>query len=123
MEGTYKLADDTTGKCGLRLKEEEGGKLRVSVKVANSMNLVLTRAGDKWTGGPVMSTKAGGHLANLGKLLDESILILDLPSTSINFPRFAKYSPPSDDAGSRLGELGERDERSAVQHHGHQEGR
>ena len=26
MEGTYKLADDTTGKCGLRLKEEEGGR-------------------------------------------------------------------------------------------------
>merc|ERR1719340_369607 len=57
MEGTYKLADDTTGKCGLRLKEEEGDKLRVSVKVANSMNVVLSKDGDKWVGGPVMSTK------------------------------------------------------------------
>ena len=64
MEGTYKLADDTTGKCGLRLKEEEGGKLRVSVKVANSMNVVLSKAGDKWTGGPVMSTKEGIQLEN-----------------------------------------------------------
>lgn len=70
MEGTYKLAEDTTGKCGLRLKEEEGGRLRVSVKVANSMNLVLTKAGDKWTGGPVMSTKAGQHLENIGELVD-----------------------------------------------------
>ena len=70
MEGTYKLADDTTGKCGLRLKEEEGGRLRVSVKVANSMNVVLTKAGDKWTGGPVMSTKAGQHLENIVELVD-----------------------------------------------------
>ena len=59
MEGTYKLAEDTTGKCALRLKEEEGGKLRVSLKVANSMNVILSKTGDKWTGGPVMSTKGG----------------------------------------------------------------
>ena len=56
MEGTYKLADDTTGKCGLRVKEE-GDKLRVSVKVANSMNVVLSKQGDSWVGGPVMATK------------------------------------------------------------------
>ena len=74
MEGTYKLADDTTGKCGLRLKEEEGGKLRVSVKVANSMNLVLSEAGDKWTGGPVMSTKEGIQLENFTELIDLSIV-------------------------------------------------
>ena len=36
---------------------------------------------------------------------------------------FSKCLPTSDDAGARSGETGERDERSAVQHHGHQEGR
>ena len=56
MEGTYKLQDDNTGKCGLRVKEE-GDKLRVSVKVANSMNVVVSKEGEKWVGGPVMSTK------------------------------------------------------------------
>merc|ERR1712168_420670 len=56
MEGTYKLENDDNGKCGLRVKEE-GDKLRVSVKVANSMNVVLRQEGDKWVGGPVMSTK------------------------------------------------------------------
>merc|ERR1712244_217311 len=56
MEGTYKLEDDNTGKCGLRVKEE-GDKLRLSVKVANSMNVVVRQEGEKWVGGPVMSTK------------------------------------------------------------------
>merc|ERR1712154_282393 len=45
MEGTYKLEDDNTG------------KLRLSVKVANSMNVVVRQEGEKWVGGPVMSTK------------------------------------------------------------------
>ena len=57
MEGTYKLADDTTGRCRLSLKEEEGGKLRLRVKVANYMDLVLTKIGDKWTPGPIERTK------------------------------------------------------------------
>ena len=73
MEGTYKLAEDTTGKCALRLKEEEGGKLRVSLKVANSMNVILSKTGDKWTGGPVMSTKGGNHLENIAISMDFSI--------------------------------------------------
>ena len=90
MEGTYKLADDTTGKCGLRLKEEEGGKLRVSLKVANSMNVVLSKAGDKWTGGAVMSTKAGVHLENIGKLMDFWLAIDAYLDKSTNLPRLSK---------------------------------
>merc|ERR1712243_240003 len=53
--GNYKMADESK-RCSARVKAESDGKWRLSVKVANTMNTVLTEADGKMTAGPVMST-------------------------------------------------------------------
>lgn len=56
-EGDYKLADEGRGKCVVKVKADGEDKWRLSVKVANTMNTVVTRAGEGMSAGPVMGTK------------------------------------------------------------------
>ena len=56
-EGGYKLADEGRGKCVVKVKADGEDKWRLSVKVANTMNTVVTRAGEGMSAGPVMGTK------------------------------------------------------------------
>ena len=57
VEGSYKLADEARGKCGVRIKSEGDDKWRLSVKVANTMNTLVTVSDGKAVAGPVMGTK------------------------------------------------------------------
>merc|ERR1712172_208513 len=56
-EGDYKLADEGRGKCMVKVKADGEDKWRLSVKVANTMNTPVTRAGEGMSAGPVMGTK------------------------------------------------------------------
>ena len=56
-EGDYKLADEGRGKCVVKVKADGEDKWRLSVKVANTMNTLVTRAGESMSAGPVMGTK------------------------------------------------------------------
>ena len=56
-EGDYKLADEGRGKCVVKVKADGEDKWRLSVKVANTMNTLVTRAGEGMSAGPVMGTK------------------------------------------------------------------
>merc|ERR1711934_143389 len=56
-EGDYKLADEGRGKCVVKVKADGEGKWRLSVKVANTMNTLVTRTGEGMSAGPVMGTK------------------------------------------------------------------
>ena len=56
-EGDYKLADEERGKCVVKVKADGEDKWRLSVKVANTMNTLVTRAGEGMSAGPVMGTK------------------------------------------------------------------
>ena len=56
-EGDYNLADEGRGKCVVKVKADGEDKWRLSVKVANTMNTVVTRAGEGMSAGPVMGTK------------------------------------------------------------------
>ena len=57
VEGSYKIADEGRGKCMVRVKADGESKWRLSVKVANTMNTLVTRAGEGMSAGPVMGTK------------------------------------------------------------------
>ena len=57
VEGDYKLADKGRGKCMVKVKADGEDKWRLSVKVANTMNTVVTRSGAGMSAGPVMGTK------------------------------------------------------------------
>ena len=57
VEGSYKIADEGRGKCMVRVKADGEGKWRLSVKVANTMNTLVTEADGKMEAGPVMGTK------------------------------------------------------------------
>ena len=56
-EGSYKIADEGRGACVVRVKADGAGKWRLSVKVANTMNTVVTKSGAGMSAGPVMGTK------------------------------------------------------------------
>ena len=57
VEGDYKLADEGRGKCMVKVKADGEDKWRLSVKVANTMNTVVTKSGAGMSAGPVMGTK------------------------------------------------------------------
>ena len=57
VEGSYKIADEGRGKCMVKVKSDGEGKWRLSVKVANTMNTLVTETEGKMVAGPVMGTK------------------------------------------------------------------
>ena len=90
-EGDYKLADEGRGKCVVKVKADGEDKWRLSVKVANSMNTLVTRAGEGMSAGPVMGTKMMPVPA-LEQLEKEiSSLLNNLTNMKMEGERTAKY--------------------------------
>ena len=51
IEGSYRLADEARGKCMVKVAKHEEGKWKVMVKVANTMNCVVSETDGKMVPG------------------------------------------------------------------------
>ena len=51
IEGSYKLQDEGRGRCMVKVQSQEAGKWKVMVKVANTMNCVVTETDGKMVPG------------------------------------------------------------------------